>query len=300
MSRLARLFVVAGLALSPPVSVAAQEAVDMNGTDSIGSVRVVFDASGNVVGRMDYGPFGEQVTVSTVGQKSYAGLFRDGEAGLDYAEARSYEVRTGRFNAPDPVYAGLFEPQAWNRYGYALNNPLSFVDPTGLVADSCTTTETWSQDGDNWILNTTLKCKDNNGGGGGGSWGRVPSRFPAPGEIRRFMGPAVEQKFMRPAVGEEVAALGAPVVSFPLRSAARSRNSTLDSAKSKNQHGLSPQRPGRRRRRACHWSAWRAAGQRCVQHWIKGSNARKWAHPHPGRDLAWKDFRNQRTSHISH
>ncbi len=119
---------------------------------------------------MDYGPFGEQVTVSTVVQKSYAGLFRDGEAGLDYAEARSYQVRTGRFNAPDPVYAGLFAPQAWNRYGYALNNPLSFVDPTGLVADSCTTTDTWSQDGDNWILNTTLKCKDNNGGGGGGSW----------------------------------------------------------------------------------------------------------------------------------
>ncbi len=71
-------------------------------------MRIVFDVNGNVVGRMDYGPFGEQVTISTVGHKSYAGLFRDGEAGLDYAEARSYQVRTGRFSAPDPVYAGLF------------------------------------------------------------------------------------------------------------------------------------------------------------------------------------------------
>src|SRR5262249_19110623 len=27
-------------------------------------------------------------------------------------------------------------PQSWNRYGYALNNPLSFVDPKGLTIGS--------------------------------------------------------------------------------------------------------------------------------------------------------------------
>jgi hypothetical protein len=41
-------------------------------------------------------------------------------------------VRTGRFTRPDPVYAGLFNPQRWNRYAYARNNPLRFVDPSGL------------------------------------------------------------------------------------------------------------------------------------------------------------------------
>jgi hypothetical protein len=46
----------------------------------------------------------------------FAGLFRDGEAGLDSAGARSYQSRTGRLTAVDPVYAGLFEPQWWNRY----------------------------------------------------------------------------------------------------------------------------------------------------------------------------------------
>jgi RHS repeat-associated protein len=152
-----------------PAPAAAQDVVEYYGLDAVGSVRVVFDANGTVVGRMDYGPFGEQISASTTGHKSFAGLFRDGEAGLDYAEARMYQPRTGRFNAPDPVYAGLFNPQGWNRYSYALNSPLNFVDPTGLQADACTTVDTYSKDGDNWILNTTVRCKTDGGGGGGGS-----------------------------------------------------------------------------------------------------------------------------------
>ena len=83
-----RVLLAVALALCLPMAAAAQEVVEYYGTDALGSVRIVFDVNGNIVGRMDYGPFGEQVTVSTVGHKSYAGLFRDGEAGLDYAEAR--------------------------------------------------------------------------------------------------------------------------------------------------------------------------------------------------------------------
>ena len=37
----------------------------------------------------------------------------------------------------DPVYAGLFDPQQWNRYAYARNNPLSYVDPDGRQALLC-------------------------------------------------------------------------------------------------------------------------------------------------------------------
>jgi RHS repeat-associated protein len=130
-----RLFVAVAVGVCLPMSVAAQESVEYYGTDAIGSVRIVFDANGNILGRLDYGPFGEQLSASTVGNKSYAGLFRDGEVGLDYAEARMYQSRTGRLNAPDPVYSGLFVPQGWNRYAYALNNPLRFVDTTGLNPD---------------------------------------------------------------------------------------------------------------------------------------------------------------------
>jgi RHS repeat-associated protein len=88
--------------------------------DALGSVRVVFDASGTVLTRVDYTPFGaEVVPAAGLPDQRFAGLFRDPEAGLDYAQARMYQVRTGRFNRPDPVYAGMFDPQRWNRYSYA-------------------------------------------------------------------------------------------------------------------------------------------------------------------------------------
>jgi RHS repeat-associated protein len=121
------------VALLVPVSVAAQsETVEYYATDQLGSVRVVFDANGNILSRMDYKPFGQDLSgASGMPANRFANLFRDGEADLDYAQARSYQARTGRFNAPDPVYAGLFEPQKWNRYSYALNDPVSMIDPDG-------------------------------------------------------------------------------------------------------------------------------------------------------------------------
>ncbi len=103
--------------------------------DAIGSVRVVFNADGTVNGRMDYTPFGGELQPAvSLPPEAFAGLFRDPEAGLDHAQARSYQVRTGRFSTVDPIYAGLFDPQQWNRYAYALNSPGTYADPDGLEA----------------------------------------------------------------------------------------------------------------------------------------------------------------------
>jgi len=63
------------------------------------------------------------------------GKERDQESGNDYFGARYYASTTGRFLSPDPsglVFASLANPQSLNLYGYAQNNPLSYVDPTGL------------------------------------------------------------------------------------------------------------------------------------------------------------------------
>ena len=49
-------------------------------------------------------------------------------------------LRRGRFVTSDPLMASakVVNPQTWNRYAYALNNPLRYVDPDGLeVPASC-------------------------------------------------------------------------------------------------------------------------------------------------------------------
>jgi hypothetical protein len=48
---------------------------------------------------------------------------------------RRYSPSQGRWISPDPAglrAVKLANPQTWNRYAYALNNPLSYTDPTGL------------------------------------------------------------------------------------------------------------------------------------------------------------------------
>jgi RHS repeat-associated protein len=192
------------LALASPVR-AQSETVEYYATDAVGSVRVVFNANGNILGRMDYAPFGGELSGGTnLPDQRFAGLFRDGEAGLDYAQARSYQVRTGRFNAPDPVYAGMFNPQGWNRYAYALNSPHVYVDPTGLqncVLSSgrlgfCSGTAGtqpssperpdlpwgWSgAGGDGFFMVDVLGLDvDVSGGGGGGDQDSVPNPNPSP------------------------------------------------------------------------------------------------------------------------
>jgi RHS repeat-associated protein len=143
-----RIVAATCLALWVPTAAHAQsEAVEYYGLDALGSMRLVFDANGNVLSRMDYGPFGQELVPSmSRRQNIYAGLFTEEEAGLNHAEARSYQSRTGRFSTVDPVYAGVFEPQSWNRYAYALNNPIQNIDPTGLLPNGCKTVSSETHD----------------------------------------------------------------------------------------------------------------------------------------------------------
>jgi RHS repeat-associated protein len=62
------------------------------------------------------------------------GKERDAESGNDYFGARYYASSMGRWMSPDPSNLGVdfFLPQTWNRYGYALNNPLTMLDRNGF------------------------------------------------------------------------------------------------------------------------------------------------------------------------
>jgi len=104
--------------------------------DALGSVRAITDAAGAVVERHDFRPFGadtEPLPGAGTDARRFAGEERDG-TGLDYFGARYFSMATARFTSVDPIVspAALIDPQKWNRYAYARNNPLRFVDPTGM------------------------------------------------------------------------------------------------------------------------------------------------------------------------
>jgi RHS repeat-associated protein len=111
-------------------------------TDHLGSTRLLLDETGTCKSRMDYAPFGAEIervgepcyTSSTEIAQKFTGKERDMETGLDYFGARYFSGAQGRFTSPDALLNSgrPWEPQSWNRYAYALNNPLKYVDPTGL------------------------------------------------------------------------------------------------------------------------------------------------------------------------
>ena len=130
---------VSVVALLWPAAVAAQTPgtrVEYYHLDALGSVRAVTDASGQVVRRHDFAPFGEEVapTHPNPERKLFTGQERDAETALDYFGARYYRSDIGRFTTVDPelnVKEALVDPQRWNRYAYVTNNPLKFTDPDG-------------------------------------------------------------------------------------------------------------------------------------------------------------------------
>ena len=64
---------------------------------------------------------------------------RDIETDLDYFLARYYSAKQGRFTSVDPENAGANpdDPQSWNGYAYARNNPLVYTDPDGRTYTVC-------------------------------------------------------------------------------------------------------------------------------------------------------------------
>jgi RHS repeat-associated protein len=71
----------------------------------------------------------------------FTGKERDIESGLDNFGARYNSSSLGRFMSADPEnLSGLInqdDPQAWNGYAYARNNPLLYTDPGGTNYNVC-------------------------------------------------------------------------------------------------------------------------------------------------------------------
>ncbi len=112
------------------------------GLDHLGSPAIVTDALGHSVGPVTFDAFGNGGATGA-GMLQYTGHERDsfnvgsspGTVTLpDYLHARYYDSARGRFLSVDTnvdIQKNLLEPSRWNRYSYATNNPLKFVDPNG-------------------------------------------------------------------------------------------------------------------------------------------------------------------------
>jgi RHS repeat-associated protein len=102
--------------------------------DHLGSTSIVTDANGTVVSEMRYKAWGEvrhesgasPTEYTYTGQYSYTADF-----GLMFYNARWYDSSLGRFAQADTIIPSNQGVQAWDRFAYANNNPVRYVDPDG-------------------------------------------------------------------------------------------------------------------------------------------------------------------------
>jgi RHS repeat-associated protein len=142
-------------------------------TDHLGSLNMLLDSSGSVLGAANALPYG-QTTANTT---SDAFLFTDHERDANQSDAtlfRHLSSAQGRWLAPDPSDGSyrLTDPLSFNRYAYLSNRPMAAVDRFGLDGDD--------DDGGGG-------CGCDGGGGGEGGFGGFPGQgdsggFPGSGQ----------------------------------------------------------------------------------------------------------------------
>jgi RHS repeat-associated protein len=99
----------------------------------------VTNSVGTVVSTVELDPRGGDTTRSSneaFQPRRFTTYDRDGNAS-DEAMHRRYNRWHSRFDQPDP-YGGSYDitnPQSFNRYSYVQNDPVNFVDPTGLCPE---------------------------------------------------------------------------------------------------------------------------------------------------------------------
>ncbi len=118
--------------------------------DPLGTTEVTHTSTGTVT-RSARDPFGNRVAVGAWGPADvrlaagapgaalpgevtvgFTGHEHDDELGLVNMRGRIYDARLGRFLQADPFVQAPYFSQSHNRYSYVWNNPMRYLDPTGL------------------------------------------------------------------------------------------------------------------------------------------------------------------------
>jgi RHS repeat-associated protein len=155
----------------------------------LGSGYKLTNSAGAVVYRAEHDPHGQlllETGSTTLTANKFTSYERDNSTGLDYANARMYASARGRFTSPDPSgmqYINTRNPESLNRYAYTGNDPVNYIDPTGLVRvfdeDIC---EKWGflfpEAAKEWGCGTGNSDPRTKDGGRGGSSGGVGATYP--------------------------------------------------------------------------------------------------------------------------
>jgi RHS repeat-associated protein len=102
-------------------------------SDTLGSVRLVTDSTGASPATYAYTAFGStRASTGTVANEvRFTGERTDGESGLEFLRARTYDPSTGTFLQRDSWGITPTSSQSIDGYAYTANNPVNAVDPSG-------------------------------------------------------------------------------------------------------------------------------------------------------------------------
>src|SRR5690606_22491965 len=128
--------------------------------DVLGSTVLITDAIGAIKGQMAFDEWRKRVSYrgwrtdqsATYDALQVAALFTTqgytghdmlDAVGLIHMQGRIYDARLGRFVQADPIVQDATDLQAYNRYAYVRNNPLTLTDPSGFSWFSKTWKKVW-------------------------------------------------------------------------------------------------------------------------------------------------------------
>lgn len=113
-------------------------------SDHLGSILAITNNAGTIVAQQNFDAWGRNrnpatwtyTSVPTVPDWLYRG-FTGHEHLPQFAlinmNGRMYDPATGRMISPDNYVQSPYYSQSFNRYTYCFNNPLKFIDPTGML-----------------------------------------------------------------------------------------------------------------------------------------------------------------------
>ncbi|MEL5903688.1 RHS repeat-associated core domain-containing protein [Elizabethkingia anophelis subsp. anophelis] len=100
--------------------------------DYLGSIMAISDEEGNLVQETHYDPWGQLVNGSiNILDRGYTGHEHFEDIGIIHMNGRLYDPLLRRFLNADENIQDPYNTQIYNKYGYVMNNPLMYNDPSG-------------------------------------------------------------------------------------------------------------------------------------------------------------------------